>query len=134
MTTVLYYEMRQKQLNCLEQLRYLRAVATEPDWDMNGAGAIPEENFANAMYLVETIGFERVPEISVSANGNLGLLFLSEIFRGIAAKVVTVVVVFREGKIKVSTLFADDTEQSSGFVECRKDEIVKTAEYINGIK
>lgn len=100
---------------------------------MGNALAIPEEVFANALLLVHKISFEVAPEIQVSTNGNLGLFFPEEIFRGIDSKIVTVGVIFRGNKIKVGTLFTDDTENTTGFRECGIDEINKTAEYINGI-
>lgn len=100
---------------------------------MGEAQAISEHAFNNAILLVERIDYERIPEIQVSTNGNLGLFFTSEIFRGVTSKVVSVGVIFRGDEIRVGTLFKDDTEASTGFKWCGLDEINKTAEYIRGI-
>lgn len=133
MTTIDYYNKRRNYQDCLEQLYSLRRDTAEPGWDMGNALAVSEHAFNNAILLVHKISFEVAPEIQVSTNGNLGLFFPEEIFRGIDSKIVTVRVIFRGNKIKVGTLFTDDTENTTGFRECGIDEINKTAEYINGI-
>ena len=133
MTNVLYYEMRQRYLNCVEQLRYLRSVTKEPGWDMGEAQSISEYAFDNAIILVGKLNYDRIPEIQVSTKGNLGLFFTSETFRGVTSKVLSVGVIFRGDEIRVGTLLKDNSESSTGFRWCGLDEINKTAEYIKGI-
>ena len=133
MTNVLYYEMRQRYLNCVEQLRYLRSVTKEPGWDMADAQAISEYAFDNAIILVGKLNYDRIPEIQVSTKGNLGLFFSSETFRDLKTKVLSVGVIFRGDEIRVGTLLKDNSESSTGFRWCGLDEINKTAEYIKGI-
>lgn len=104
-----------------------------PGWDMAEAQAIPQETFNNAIILLGKLKYERMPEIQISTNGNLGLFFGKAIFAYKKTKVMTVGVIFRGGDIKVGTLFEDDSEANTGFRWCGIDEINKTAEYINGI-
>jgi len=132
-TNVLYYEMRQRYLNCVEQLLYLRSVTKEPGWDMGEAQAVSEYAFDNAIILVGKLNYDRIPEIQVSTKGNLGLFFTSETFRGVTSKVLSVGVIFRGDEIRVGTLLKDNSESSTGFRWCGLDEINKTAEYIKGI-
>jgi len=132
-TNVLYYEMRQRYLNCVEQLRYLRSVTKEPGWDMGEAQSISEYAFDNAIILVGKLNYDRIPEIQVSTKGNLGLFFSSETFRDLKTKVLSVGVIFRGDEIRVGTLLKDNSESSTGFRWCGLDEINKTAEYIKGI-
>ncbi len=113
----------------------LRHDTKEPGWDMGEAKAISEHAFNNAIFLIGRIQYERTPEVQVSTDGNLGLLFNSYMFppKGVDA-VLTIVVVLREDEIKLGVLFRDRRETNTGFRECGIDEINKTAEYINGIK
>ena len=133
MTSVLYYEMRQRYLNCVEQLRYLRSVTKEPGWDMGEAQSISEYAFDNAIILVGKLNYDRIPEIQVSTKGNLGLFFTSEMFHDLKTKVLSVGVIFRGDEIRVGTLLKDNSEANTGFRWCGLDEINKTAEYVKGI-
>ena len=125
--------MRQRYLNCVEQLLYLRSVTKEPGWDMGEAQAVSEYAFDNAIILVGKLNYDRIPEIQVSTKGNLGLFFSSETFRDLKTKVLSVGVIFRGDEIRVGTLLKDNSESSTGFRWCGLDEINKTAEYIKGI-
>jgi len=125
--------MRQRYLNCVEQLLYLRSVTKEPGWDMGEAQAVSEYAFDNAIILVGKLNYDRIPEIQVSTKGNLGLFFTSETFRDLKTKVLSVGVIFRGDEIRVGTLLKDNSESSTGFRWCGLDEINKTAEYIKGI-
>ena len=133
MITGNFAELREKYNSRLDELFSLRRDTSMPGWDMAEARAIPQETFNNAIILLGKLKYERMPEIQISTNGNLGLFFGKEIFAYQRMQVVTVGVIFRGGDIRIGTLFLDDSESSTGFRWCGIDEINKTAEYINGI-
>jgi len=133
-TTVDYYQKRRNYQDCLEQLYSLRHDTKEPGWDMGEAKAISEHAFNNAIFLIGRIQYERTPEVQVSTDGNLGLLFNSYMFppKGVDA-VLTIVVVLREDEIKLGVLFRDRRETNTGFQPASPANLKKIAEYISRI-